>query len=27
MYEHYVADEVGLFGKDKREKDPHAISA
>lgn len=27
MYEQYYGDEVGLFGKDKRQKDPHAISA
>ena len=27
MYEQYYGDEVGLFGKDKRQKDPHAITA
>ena len=27
MYEQYYGDEVGLFGKDKRQKNPHAISA
>ncbi|XTZ36565.1 inverse autotransporter beta domain-containing protein [Salmonella enterica] len=27
MYEQYYGDEVGLFGKDERQKDPHAISA
>ena len=27
MYEQYYGDEVGLFGKDKRQKNPNAISA
>ncbi|WP_315851121.1 YrIlm family inverse autotransporter adhesin [Yersinia aldovae] len=27
MYEQYHGDEVALFGKDKRQKDPHAITA
>ncbi|WP_052489930.1 YrIlm family inverse autotransporter adhesin [Yersinia aldovae] len=27
MYEQYNGDEVALFGKDKRQKDPHAITA
>lgn len=27
MYEQYYGDEVGLFGKDERQKNPHAVTA